>query len=164
VVVEGRLGVEDLQPESVEVASKLRGTTLLVYWYLIVNRRRNVGPREIQRVLNLRSPSTVLFHLNKLVSMNLVQSDGFGSYRVSTVKKVGIMQSFVSAFNFLIPKPLLYALFSTTLLISSFVLLHQYIVGLLFLAWLPSLVATFIFWYETFVVWRLRPRFQRKRT
>lgn len=155
------LFVEDQFNDNVWRVSKLQGTTLLVYWYLVAKRRENIGPRELQRALGFGSPSTALFHLRKLASLQFIEDKGNGTYHVTEMVKVGIMRSFVSISRFLIPKALVYAGFTSILLIVSGLLLYPFISGWLWLAWLPSIVATLIFFCEGILVWRLRPHFNR---
>lgn len=160
--VKTRLVAEGLRKQWLEAASHLAGTTLLVYWYLVANRGESTGPRKVQRALGFRSPSTALFHLEKLTQVNLVQPDGTGGYRVARVMKVGLMRSFISISGILLPKSIIYALFTTLLLVTSGVILLPLIGWLLSLAWVPGVFAVAIFLDEALTVWRLRPHFVRE--
>ena len=53
-----------------EPEEALRGTTLDVYRFLL-KRKEPVGAREVQRVLNLSSPSLATYHLSKLEDVGL---------------------------------------------------------------------------------------------
>lgn len=151
--------VEGYQNLRIEVASKLHGSTLLVYWYLIAKHRTDVGPREVARAIGFQSPSTALFHLEKLIDLHLVQTDGTGKYHVSKVMKVGIMHSFWSLSHFLVPKSLIYATLTTILVVLSSIFLLFHSPSWMWVALLPGVVAAIIFWYEVIIVWQLRPRF-----
>lgn len=154
----GTLVVEGQRNREVEVASKLQGTTLVVYWYLLANQRRYVGPREVARAIGFRSPSTAVFHLEKLNEMRVVTNDGSGAYRVSRVVKVGILRSFWFVSRFAFPKALAYAVLSTLAVLVSCMMLLLYATGWFPLAVLPGLLAALILWYEAITVWQLRPR------
>jgi hypothetical protein len=52
--------------------SRIEGTTLRVYRFIFAQ-RRPVGIRDIQRAINLASPSTAHYHVQKLLGMGLVQ-------------------------------------------------------------------------------------------
>jgi predicted DNA-binding transcriptional regulator len=52
--------------------AKLRGKTLLVYWYLLKH-GSPIGVRHIQRELGFSSPSIVSHHLEKLMDLGLVK-------------------------------------------------------------------------------------------
>ena len=53
-----------------EIVKNLNGRTLMVY-FVILN-KKSIGVRELQRQLELSSPSVAKYHLEKLVNMNLV--------------------------------------------------------------------------------------------
>jgi len=53
--------------------SELKGKTLLVYWHLLKSPGLKVGVREVQRKLGFSSPSVAVYHLDKLMSLGLVE-------------------------------------------------------------------------------------------
>ncbi|GAH14244.1 unnamed protein product, partial [marine sediment metagenome] len=55
-----------------EIVKNLNGRTLMVY-FVILN-KKSIGVRELQRQLELSSPSVAKYHLEKLVNMNLVEN------------------------------------------------------------------------------------------
>jgi len=99
-----------------DVESKLRGTTLRVYWHL-VRAGGPVGVRQLQRELGLSSPSVAAYHLNKLVELGLVRRDRSGNYTLGDVVSVGVLRSFVKIGRFLLPRFLFYAAYFLTLLL-----------------------------------------------
>ena len=57
---------------SEQAQKKLKGTTLDVYRFMIKNNKA-VGAREVQRALNLSSPSLAVYHLSKLEEIDLIK-------------------------------------------------------------------------------------------
>lgn len=92
----------------------LTGTTLRVYKCL-VKAGKPIGPRALQRSLNLSSPSVALFHLEKLMRNGLavktrdVLTGEEGLYAPDEI----YLRHFVLFRRMLIPKYLFYAAFST---------------------------------------------------
>ena len=67
--------------------SELRGTTLRVYWELF-RKNRPLGVREIQRSLKLSSPSTSLYHLEKIRELGVAEKNRHGQYFISSEIKI----------------------------------------------------------------------------
>jgi len=84
----------------------LRGTTLEVYRFLLKS-NKPVGTRELQRALNLSSPSVATYHLSKLEDAGLLKREGGGF----TVSKF-LLENSVKVNRFLIPRFLFYAIFA----------------------------------------------------
>ena len=57
-----------------EPEEALRGTTLEIYRFLL-KRNTPVGAREVQRALNLSSPSLATYHLSKLEETGLIRKE-----------------------------------------------------------------------------------------
>ena len=93
--------------ESKEV---LRGTTLEVYRFLLKS-NKPVGTRELQRALNLSSPSVATYHLSKLEDAGLLKREGGGF----TVSKF-LLENSVKLSRFLVPRFLFYAIFAVAAL------------------------------------------------
>lgn len=108
----------DLDRKKLE--SELRGTTLRVYWELF-SRNESTGIRELQRTLRLSSPSTALYHLEKLRRLGLVEKAPDGEYTLAEEVKVGTLRQFVRFGRLILPRYLFYAAFFWTALISYLV-------------------------------------------
>ena len=123
---------------------RLSDNALRIYVYMITNKKRMVGPREIQRAMGFSSPSSATFHLKKLVEMGLIQEDR-GEYYIDTIKRVGILTNFFIIGRVLIPKDLIYfvIVFSFTLIDTVYFLSPLDIVGAI--ALFPMIFATVIF-------------------
>ena len=138
----------------------LTGTTLEIYKYLITHDKA-LGPRELQRALNLSSPGVVSFHLEKLQRNGLItKNENDGSFFVNKV----YLKHFILLRRHLIPRYFFYAALSTALVvgwISAVYLgigstltsadLHAVFYVFVYGIITSSLVAG-IFWYETWQV------------
>ncbi len=139
------------------IESELKGKTLLVYMHILKSKKSSVGVREIQRTLGFSSPSVSSYHLNKLKDLGLVESIR-GEYILVREVRVGVLKQFVSVGGVMLPRYLFYAVLVTTML-ATFLLQNpfrateQYITTVIF-----GLVPLVILWYETFRLWRDKPR------
>ena len=93
--------------------SEIRGTTLRVYWYLFRNTKA-VGVRETQRALSMSSPSTALYHLEKLRELGVTGKDEMGQYFLKEQVPVGTLRMFLRIGPLILPRYLFYAIFLTT--------------------------------------------------
>jgi len=93
--------------------SEIRGTTLRVYWYLFRNTKA-VGVRETQRALSMSSPSTALYHLEKLRELGVTGKDEMGQYFLKEQVPVGTLRMFLKIGPLILPRYLFYAIFLTT--------------------------------------------------
>ncbi len=95
--------------------SEIHGTTLRVYWYLFKNTKA-VGVRETQRALSMSSPSTALYHLEKLRELGVAEKDAVGQYFLKEQVQVGTLKMFLKVGHLILPRYLFYAIFLTTAL------------------------------------------------
>ena len=93
--------------------SEIHGTTLRVYWYLFRN-AKPVGVRETQRALSMSSPSTALYHLEKLRELGVAEKDAMGEYSLKEQVQVGTLKMFLRVGHLILPRYLFYAIFLTT--------------------------------------------------
>jgi repressor of nif and glnA expression len=96
----------------------LRGLTLKVYRFILKN-DKPVGIREVQRGLNLSSPTLALYHINKLEEAGLIkkESNGYVADRI-------ILANLVRLRRILIPRNFFYMIFSVTSLVMLAVFLR----------------------------------------
>lgn len=97
--------------------SKIHGTTLRVYWYLFRN-TKPVGVRETQRALSMSSPSTALYHLEKLRELGVTEKDAVGQYFLKEQVQVGTLKMFLRVGHLILPRYLFYAIFLSTSLVA----------------------------------------------
>jgi len=89
----------------------LRGLTLKVYKFILSN-DKPVGIREVQRALNLSSPTLALYHMNKLEETGFIKKElnGYVADRI-------VLENFVRLRRVLIPRNFFYTVFFVTSLI-----------------------------------------------
>jgi predicted DNA-binding transcriptional regulator len=145
------------QLDLTQIETELKGKTLLVYWHLLKTPTTGVGVREIQRTLHFSSPSIAAHHLEKLMTLGLVDKKGTGEYYLTQEVKIGLLRFFTRLGRFLIPRYLFYSIFFSTMLIVYAIFyghtgsIHN-LVALVFGA-----SASIILWFETIRLWREKP-------
>ncbi|MFX0149518.1 MAG: winged helix-turn-helix domain-containing protein [Candidatus Hodarchaeota archaeon] len=137
--------------------SAIKGTTLEVYFYLL-RKKDSAGVREIQRGLNLSSPSVSSYHLEKLENLGAIRKNRFGNYEISKKIDIGALKHFVIVRNFTLPRFFFYAIFISVLFggYLLFFLTLPISVGEIF-ALIFGGIAVFIFWLETILSWKTKP-------
>ncbi len=139
------------------IESQLKGKTLRIYWYLLGSPSSRVGVREIQRSLGLSSPSVASHHLEKLLSLGLVEKSMTGEYFLVQEVKVGLLRFFTRLGRFLVPRYLFYSLWLSTMFVIYLTLywpsgcIHN-IAAIIF-----GSIASVILWFETVRLWRAKP-------
>jgi len=136
----------DLKSE--ESTAVLKGTTLEVYRFLIKT-GRPVGVREVQRALNLSSPSVATYHLSKLEDACLIKRE-LNNY---TVNKV-FLENNIRISHMLIPKYFFYSLLAVSFLIVELTLLRPPLLTrdyFFFIA--ATAILAFLFCHETAKTW-----------
>jgi hypothetical protein len=140
-----------------EIESRLKGKTLLVYWFILKSPNSPVGVRETQRALGFSSPSVAAHHLDKLLSLGLVEKTLRGEYFLTREVKVGVLRFFARLGRFMIPRYLFYSVWFSTMLFVYLVLyghsggIHN-LVAIIF-----GVSACLILWFETIRLWKERP-------
>lgn len=131
-----------------EVEEVLRGTTLKVYRFLLKS-SKPVGVREVQRALNLSSPSLAAYHLSRLEEAGLLKCEK-GDYSVDKV----FLKSMTRIRRFLIPRYLFYSIFAFSALVIELTLFRP---ATLTSGYVFSTIVTFVsalaFCYEAVKTW-----------
>lgn len=135
---------------------------MLIYVYIQSRPRDDVRLREVQHAMGFASPSSALFHLQKLETAGLILKDPVGNYRVKSRVNVRLVRNYVFLRGLLIPRHLLYAVVTTAASAIYLVLLA----GLLFsplglVAFLLNAGSAGLFWFESYGDWKTRPRFAK---
>ena len=135
--------------------SEIHGTTLRVYWYLFRN-TKPVGVRETQRALSMSSPSTALYHLEKLRELGVTEKDAMGQYFLKEQVPVGTLKMFLKVGHLILPRYLFYAIFLTTAtIVYAIVTVLQSgtieLAGLVF-----GTAGAAVSWYECARMWKER--------
>jgi hypothetical protein len=144
-----------------EIESKLTGTTRRVYGCLLESPDGQSGVREIARKLNIKHPSIVLYHLQKLEELGLVYHTNTGAYYLVKEVKVGVMRLFFRLHGVLFPRLFLYSVLLSTMVIIYVCVYTQPMLSLgpgWILGYATSLLISFIacgvLWFETIMIWR----------
>ena len=131
--------------------TEVKGNTLRVYLFLLRH-----GPselREVQRGLDMSTPSLASYHLDKLLAVGYVSQNEKGQYVASRRASNEIIDGFTRIGVILVPQLFFIAILFTTLVCYfAFMALHS-------AAYVPFLIASSLalvaaVWYETFRVWR----------
>jgi hypothetical protein len=135
---------------------------MLIYVYIQSRSGNSVRLRDIQQAMSFSSPSSALFHLQKLESAGLVQKDHVGDYRIKTRVRVSLIRNFLVVKGTLIPRHLVYAIATTAVSILYLVLLREFLFSQIALvALLLNVASTVAFWYESWQDWKTRPKFSQ---
>lgn len=136
--------------------------TLKVYWYLLLQPKGVAGLRQVQRAMGFSSPNAAIFHLDKLRELQLVSRSREGEYRVIHRQRFGEMRLYVLLGHYIIPKHAIYALVMSCIMLLCTIGLYPFFSHPFFLALLPGFFAVIILWYETIIVWKRRPKFEKQ--
>ena len=96
----------------------LRGLALKVYRFILKN-DKPVGIREVQRALNLSSPTLALYHMNKLEEAGLIKKEANGY-----VADRMVLENVIRLRRILIPRTFFYMIFLLTSLVMLVVFLR----------------------------------------
>ncbi len=140
-----------------QIESELKGKTLQIYWYMLRSPSSRVGVREIQRSLRLSSPSVAAHHLEKLISLGVVDKSRTGEYYITQEVKVGLLQFFTRLGRFLVPRYLFYSVWFTTMLIVYLTFYWHPLSVHNLVAIIFGALASLILWLETLRLWREKP-------
>lgn len=132
-----------------ESADILKGTALDIY-RLMLKARDPLGVREIQRALNLSSPSMVQHHLSKLERAGLAKRE-MGNYVINKV----LLENCIRISRFIVPRYLFYSIFALAVLLIELTFLRPNVLHqVYFFSVIATIIFLLIFCYETVRVWR----------
>lgn len=92
------------------IEAELKGTTLRVYWEVFKS-QKPMGVREVQRLIRFSSPSTALYHLEKLRELGVVRKDEYGHYEPVEEIKPSQFRMFLRIGRIILPRYVFYAVF-----------------------------------------------------
>lgn len=93
----------------------LKDKTLSVYALLLTH--GPLGVRDVQRRLQLSSPSLAGHHLGKLVDLDLIEKSFEGQYSVKRNVRIGSLSIFVKVGNRLLPRLMFLLVYLLTMLV-----------------------------------------------
>lgn len=133
---------------------------MLIYVYIRSRSGDFVKLREVQHAMGFASPSSALFHLQKLETAGLIAKDSLGSYRIRTRVGVDLVRNYVLLRHTLVPRHVFYAILMTVASVLYFDLLRGFLYSPIAMAALfLNVVAAGLFWFESWQDWKTRPRF-----
>ena len=131
-----------------EAEDVLRGTTREVYLFLLKS-NKPTGAREVQRALQLSTPSLAAYHLSKLEETGLVRKEK-GEFFVDKV----ILEDCIRFRRFLIPRYFFYSVFAVLALIIELTLFKPNVItSQYFFFVVVTLICALIFCFETIKTW-----------
>ena len=133
---------------------------MLIYVYIQSHSGNDVKLREVQHAMGFASPSSALFHLQKLETAGLIAKDSVGSYRIKTRVRVELVRNYVLIRRVLVPRHSFYAVLMTVASVIYFDLLRGFLYSpLAIIPLLLNAVPAALFWFESWQDWKNRPRF-----
>jgi len=134
---------------------ELQGNTLRVYWLLLQNSKDSIGPRDVQRKLGFSSPNLAVYHLDKLVELDLAKKE-LGEYCLIDNVNVGLFRHFAKIGGYIFPRQMLYASMWSTLFVFLLITIKDLNFYSLF-AFILGLLGLIIFWFEAWRAWASKP-------
>ena len=137
-----------------KLISNLTGRTLMIYFVLL--NKKSIGVRELQRHLDLSSPSVAKYHLEKLVNLHLAENKN-GIYHLDKKADLPLLTSWVLLGKYLFPKALFAAILFTSLFIGYLFFVYSYwnkdsmfliLFGLILMAYI---------WFEVIIQFKRKP-------
>jgi DNA-binding transcriptional ArsR family regulator len=127
-------------------------SSLRVYIYILKKGSRNgVGVREVMRDMGFSSPSSAVYHLEKLRRLGLVEKDMVGRYYIKIRFHDYPLNAFVFLKGHIIPKHGLYAVVLSVFIFNYIVLFLNQLSWSEFLALIPAILACIILYYEMII-------------
>lgn len=137
-----------------ELVSNLTGRTLMIYFVLL--NKKLIGVRELQRHLDLSSPSVAKYHLEKLVNLHLVENRN-GVYHLDKKADLPLLTSWVLLGKFLFPKVLFAAILFTSLFIGYLLFIYSYWNKDSMFFILFGLILMVYIWFEVIIQFKRKP-------
>jgi len=137
-----------------EIVRNLTGRTLMIYFVLL--NKKTIGVQELQRHLDLSSPSVAKYHLEKLVDLHLVENRN-GIYHLDRKADLPLLTSWVLIGKILLPKVTFAAILFTTLFIGYLLFIYSnWNKDSLFVILLGCGIMIYI-WLDVFFQFRRKP-------
>lgn len=135
------------------IESELKGTTLRVYWEVFKS-SRPVGVREVQRLIRFSSPSTALYHLEKLRELGVARKDEHGRYSAVEEIRPSEFRMFLRIGRIILPRFVFYAVFFVAAVVLYVVQSLFAGAEINFMALIFGSSAAVVLVYEAIRIWR----------
>ena len=106
-----------------EIVKKLNGRTLMIYFVLL--NKGSFGVRNLQRHLELSSPSVARYHLDKLVELDLVENRN-GIYHLIRKADLPVLTSWILIGRKLLPRVLFIAIFFSVFFLGYLIFVFRF--------------------------------------
>ena len=139
------------KPMSSEKMPEIRGNTLRTYLHVLKH-----GPcelRDVQRGLELSSPSLASYHLNRLIRSEYVRRDETGRYVATKDATSDLLTGYWKMGATIVPQSLFFA-FLFTILVVFFGLVALFSADYVVYLFAVSIGCIGIMWYQTARLWR----------
>ncbi len=137
----------------------LQGKTIKIYWFLLTHGES--GIREISRCLKVSSPSTISYHMNKLIEAGLVEKSADDKYLVGETVQSGVLGLYTKIGTLMIPRMIFYiSLFVFGLIIYLLLIFSRSVPAIFvedFLCLFFLISGVSFFSYETYRIWSMKP-------
>ena len=121
-----------------------------------------MGLRDVQRFVGFSSPSTAVYHLDRLKTRGLVDKNVEGKYYAVRSSRPGVLRFSGPVGGRLVPKSLIYGVvLSLVCVVALHLASYRFEIVL---ALIPAFLATAVFGYETFDLFRYKRELFRKRS
>lgn len=137
-----------------KISSQLHGRTLMVYFVLL--NKKSIGVRDLQRHLDLSSPSVAKYHLEKLVNLNLLENRN-GVYHLDKKADLPLLTSWVLIGKQIFPKAIFTAFFFTSLFFCYILFIYSYWNKDSFFVILFGVIIMIYIWLEVFFKLKNKP-------
>ncbi|UYP43897.1 hypothetical protein NEF87_000182 [Candidatus Lokiarchaeum ossiferum] len=137
-----------------EVLKKLNGRTLMIYFVLL--NKIKIGVRELQRHLDLSSPSVARYHLEKLTDLKLVENRN-GVYYLIKKADLPVLTSWILIGRRLLPKVLFAAVFFSVLFIGYLIFIFSFWGKDSLFVFLFGGLITLYTWWDVWVHYQNKP-------
>jgi len=112
-----------------------------------------IGPRDLARHMDLSSPSVALYHLEKLIELELLEKSVHGEYKIHPKADIGFLDNFLFIKEKIIPRTVFYAVFFTGIFVFyMFTVSFSFGVHNVFALVLGTLGCSFL-WAEVYRIW-----------
>lgn len=152
-MIEVRLALAAGAGDARVIEAEVKGTTLRVYWEVFKS-PRPVGVREVQRLIRFSSPSTALYHLEKLRELGVARKDEHGRYEVVEEIRPSQFRMFLRIGKIILPRFVFYAVFFVAAVVMY--LAQSLLTGseISVMALIFGFTAALVCVYEAIRIWR----------
>lgn len=152
-MIEVRLALAAGAGDARVIEAEVKGTTLRVYWEVFKS-PRPIGVREVQRLIRFSSPSTALYHLEKLRELGVARKDEHGRYEVVEEIRPSQFRMFLRIGKIILPRFVFYAVFFVAAVVMY--LTQSLLAGseISVMALIFGFTAALVCVYEAIRIWR----------